>query len=145
MKMRKLIFNKRGSTSELLMDNIIFIILTVLFLSLFLVVVYKQRDNVVAWEEYYAAELSRILNMAKPGDVIEFDVQKATEIAVDKSVPVESIFSFDNEKNRIYVKLSPSGKSYYEFFNEVDVSAEIISGHETGVNILKIEISEGAG
>ncbi|MBI2451660.1 hypothetical protein HYV50_01115 [Candidatus Pacearchaeota archaeon] len=113
---------KAQSTSELLMDNAIYLILLVLFLSTMLFFIWDQMNGASLWAEYYSKEISKVINLAKAGDVITLDVQKATAIAKSNDIKSFSeIFVFDNINNELCVKLSIGRKTCYSYFNNVDI------------------------
>ena len=128
--------------SETLWDNAIYFILAVIFFSGLMYYILNQKNGASIWEDYYAKEISRVINLAKPGDVITLDIHKATEIAQKNKLSSNSeIFTFDNKNNEICVKLSLGRKKCYSYFNNVDIINQRI---EFGVpiNILKFDIWE---
>lgn len=136
--------NKKGDLGKLLKDNVIYLILIVLFFSGMMYFVLKQRDGAKIWESYYASEIGRIIDMSKPGDEMRIDAQKAVEIAMSRGVSSSAIFSFDNAKNELSVKLSPDGATGFLYYNNVDViNSGIESGAvNNGVAILVLKIKE---
>ena len=126
------------------MDNVIFLILLIVFLGLIFVFVSGQNENVGIAEQQYASEIARVINLAEPGDEIILDVHNATRLALEEGIEFNKIFSFDNENNKVFVKLSSSGRTSFEFFNDVDVvDSEIEIGLKDGVNKLKFRIVSG--
>jgi hypothetical protein len=121
----------------------VYLILLLVFLILLLVFFVWGRGSSTIWGKYYSKEISRVINLANPGDKITLDVQKATEIAKDNEIAKEEIFSFDNVNDKVCVKLSPGKKTCYSYFNDVDIVNYKI---EIGVpnNVLTFEISEAA-
>lgn len=134
--------NKRAALGDILMDNIIFLILLVLFISVMTASVIQQRDGVVIWEQYYAAELVEIINFAEPGDEIIIDVHKATVIAKGNEVEFREIYEFDNVKKRVGVKLSRGRKTYYSYFNDVSIVEDTIE-LAVPINVLKFKVVKG--
>ena len=113
--------NKKAAFGDLQMSTVIFLIILVLLVGGMSFVIFKQREGVGIWEQYYSQEVARVVNMAKPGDEITIDVNKATEIALDNGVRFSDIFNFNNVNNEVQVKLSHSGVTSYKYFNEVDI------------------------
>ena len=108
--------------AEILMSHVIYTILVVLFTVGMFLVIAQQMNGAAVWEEFYAKEISRIINLAQPEDEITLHIQKATEIAKDNEVrSFSEIFQFNNLENEICVKLSQGRKTCYSYFNEVDV------------------------
>jgi hypothetical protein len=87
--------------------------------------VYSKMNGAAIWEDYYAKEVVSVVDLAKPGDVIILDVQKATLLAQKNKIKnFEDIFQFDNIKNEVCVKLSVGRASCFNFFNDVNVGIE---------------------
>jgi hypothetical protein len=128
--------------TEVLWNNIIYIILLILFLAPAMFFLWNQMNGAAIWSDFYAKELSKVINSAEPGDEITLNVHKATEIAQKNGVQSFSeIFTFKNPENQVCVKLSPNKRTCYTFFNDVDIiNSQIKLG--TPDNILTFEISE---
>ena len=90
----------------------------------------------------YAKEISKLINIAKPGDVITIDVKQASDVAFDNKVLSKSeTFVIDNSKKQICVKLGLGKRTCYSYFNDVAVTREL----KTGVldsTLLILEIKE---
>lgn len=108
--------------SETLKDNVIYLILLIAFFSLMLLFISSQANGASAWSNYYAKELTKVINSASPGDEIILDVHKATEVARRNEVQsFNEIFTFNNIEKEVCVKLSPGRTSCYSYFNDVDI------------------------
>jgi len=82
----------------------------------------SYKNGAAVWEDFYAKEISKILNSAKPGDQLSLDVDMAGNIARENKVfNDKEMFNFDNEKNEVCVKLNTGKKSCYSYFNNVEV------------------------
>jgi hypothetical protein len=128
--------------TETLWDNIIYLILLVLFLAPAIIFLMGQMNGASVWSDYYAKELTKIINLAEPGDQITINVNKATQISQKNGVQsLNDVFTFDNPNNQVCVKLSPRKSACYHFFNDVDIiEPQIKLG--TPENILVFEIKE---
>ena len=133
------------------MDNIIYLVLLIIFFGGMMAFVYSKTNGAPVWEDYYAKEIVKVIDLAKPRDVIYLDVHRATEIAKKNNVAnFEDIFKFDNLNNQVCVKLSLGKASCFNYFNKVSVSydksgkwihyAEPVGGGS--VNRLHFEIIE---
>jgi len=135
---------KKGE--QILAENVIYVIILVLALLIMFLHIKQQSNGAALWEDYYTKEISRIINLASPGEEIALDVHKATEIAQKNNIPSFSeIFSFDNKENEVCVKLSTGKKTCYKYFNEIDViepGLQLASGSEGETNILTFKITE---
>lgn len=136
--------NKKGD-SGILSSIVIYTILLAMFLFLMYTFIGAQNDGAAIWEEYYASEIVKMINLAGSGEGVEseiqLDVYKATEIAQKKGVGFSDIFSFNNEQNDFCVKLSKGRKTCYKYFNDVDIVDMDI---KTGVpgNVLRFRLVE---
>ena len=114
--------NKKAKVGDIVMDNVIYLILLIIFFVGMLAFVNSKMNGAAVWEDYYAKEIVKIIDVSKPGDEIVLDVHKATEIAAkNKIANFEKIFSFDNQKNEVCVQLSLGRASCYSYFNKVNV------------------------
>jgi nitrous oxide reductase accessory protein NosL len=114
--------NKKGAES-VSWGNIIPLILLVLYIVIFGYFIYSQMNGAAVWEEYYAKELVKVVNLAEPGDEFWIDVHDATKVAKSNRVgSFSETFQFKKEKKEVCVKLNSAGKqSGYNFMNDVDV------------------------
>lgn len=131
--------NKKGS---FLYDQGIYLLLLVIFVAFLFLYIGQQREGAAVWEDYYAKELSKIINLAKPGDEVVLDVQKVTDIAAKNKVKLENIFGFSN--NQVCVKLDLGRQSCYYYFSNLSVVKNddgwIVIGGEN--NLLKFKVVE---
>ena len=138
--------NNKGETN-ILKDPVVYLILIVIFFVGMLFFVLQYEAGGIVWEDYYAKEIVKIIDFSKPGDKIEIDVHKATEIAKDNEVSSFSeIFQVNNKDKEVCVKLSKGRKTCYSYFNDVDVVnlelklAEGKNEDNKEVNVLGFEI-----
>jgi hypothetical protein len=140
--------NRRGESEfggDILLNNVIFIILFLVFFGLMFYYVLGYQDGAVLWEDIYAKEIARVVNVAEPGSEVCLDVTKSTEIALGRGQSYSNIFNFDNVENRVVVSLRPSGGTSFPFFNNVDLinkDLKLLSGGAT-TNRLCFEVVDG--
>lgn len=134
--------NKKATFAETLWKNFVYLALFALFFSGMLYFVLQQKNGAEAWSQYYSKEISKVINLAEPGAQITLDVHRATEIA-DKSglATYKEIFTFDNRKKEICVKLSPRRATCYYYFNDVDIIRPEIK-LASPKNVLTFQIAE---
>lgn len=136
--------NKKGEGDfgGLLQENVIYLLLLVIFGVLMFFAVNGFRNSTAIWEDYYAKELTKVIDLSQAGEEIEIDVQKATEIAKKNGFRGYSeIFNFDNLRNEICVKLKEGRKTCYYYNKEVDiVDRDLMLGVPS--NVLKFKIVE---
>lgn len=110
--------NKRG---EILVGNIVFIVLNLIFLGILILFIFLQTGNPAILEEKYAKEIALMIDSAKPGMIIHVNMEDAIEEAGSYAENNDLVF-IDESKGEVGVKLRDKGGSFYSFFNDVDVS-----------------------
>ncbi len=103
------------------MENLVFIILNLIFLTLLVLFLLRQGEGAVVLEQAYAKEIALLVDSAKPGTTMLLNIEKGKKLAEKNNVDVEDIIKIDS--NSVIVKLSEKGGYSYSFFNDVDVSA----------------------
>lgn len=114
--MRRLI-NKKGN---ILTQNIIFIILNLIFLSILVVFLFSKMGSAAVLEEKYAKQIALILDSAEPGMIINLNMEDAIKIANKENRALNNIISI--QSNVVKVQLREKGDYSYSFFNDIDVS-----------------------
>ncbi len=132
-------FNKRGGMNKIIMDNLSYIILTIVFMGILFGFIYLQSNGAGVWQDFYSKEIVKVINLAEDGDEIWIDVHKGTKIARGNGINSKEIFSF--EDNDVCVKLGRGRATCYSYFNDLDVVGSKI---EPGVpiNLLYIKVGE---
>ena len=116
------VFNKRAEVGDILLNNLVYLILLVIFIAGMLTIILQLKNGASVWEEYYAKEIVKVIDFSNAGDKACLDVQKATEIAKKNNIKSFSeIFMIDNPSNEICVKLSLGRKTCFNYWNDVDV------------------------
>lgn len=108
--------NKRGN---ILTENVIFIILTLVFLSILLIFVYIQSSPVSLMQQKLAKQTALLIDASKPGTEISLDVSKYIDKAGKNGISNPIII--DNENNLVKIQLDKDSYYEYGFFNNVDV------------------------
>lgn len=122
---------KRGESELLRTKNLLPLIIVVLFFAGTLYWVSSYRNHAAFWEDFYAKEIARQIDLADSGTVLELDVTKAISIAEKNGKDFNSLFSIDNENNKVLVSLRSNGGRSFRFFNDVDVvndNVQLLSG-----------------
>lgn len=114
------IVRKRGT---ILVENIIFIVLNVLFIAILILFISLRSGNAAVLEEVYAKQIALAIDSAKPGMIINLNMQEGIERAKNElgEDNINEIVSINN--NVVRVKLREQGGYEYSFFNAVDVNA----------------------
>ena len=111
--------DKRGE--NILTENLIFIILNIVFLMILVLFLFSKMGNASVLEEKYAKQIAMIIDSAKPEMEIYLDMDDAIKNAEKNSVDGNDIISVRD--NVVTVKLQENSKGYsYSFFNNVEVS-----------------------
>lgn len=108
--------NKRGN---ILIENILFLILNLVFFSILILFVFSKTGNTADIEEQYAKQIALMIDNAKPGMIFKINMQNAKEKA-EKNEYYEKIIQIN--KNIVTIKLKEKGGYSYSFFNDVEVT-----------------------
>lgn len=135
---------KRGTLGEILWDNAFHLLVVVIFIFGMVLFVNSWQGGGAFWERYYAVEISKMINVAQPGEEITLDVTKATEIAKSNNVAdLRKIVNIDNENAEVCVHLSQGRSSCYSYFNDLLVVDEQINfGLSGNKNVLVFRVVE---
>ena len=109
--------NKNGT---LLVENIIFIVLNLLFLTILIIFIFTKVGGAAVLEEKYAKQIALIIDSAKPGMEIHLNMEDAIKKASDEKWEGK-IVSVDG--NIVTVRLREKGGYSYSFFNDVDAGS----------------------
>jgi hypothetical protein len=107
---------KRG---EILVKNIIFILLNLMFLAIMVAFLIKQSSGAVFLEESYSKQIALMIDAASPGTIIKFNMEKAMKVVEQENFPFKDVVRVEN--NFVIVQLSEKTGREYSFFNDLDV------------------------
>lgn len=136
----KIKLNKKG---DILIENVIFIVLNVIFISILILFLWKQGSGAVLLEQSYSKQIALIIDSAKAPMEIKLNMEKLFEISQKNEMDFSEVAAITG--NIVKVKLSQKGGYEYSFFNDVKVEAfpEKNSENEyTGVYIFTINEKE---
>ncbi len=108
---------KRGT---ILIENVIFIILNLVFITILVLFLFRQGSGAVVLEQSYAKNIALLIDSSKPVMEMKLNMEDAMNLAEKNGVSREEIVKINN--NIITVKLSSRGGYEYSFFNKVDVT-----------------------
>ena len=137
---------KKGSI-DLTSGQVVLLILLAVLAGVVFISLNQYKHDAKFWEDYYAKEISMIINLAEPGDEISIDVQHMSKIArKNKVVDLDQMIRFDGKENEIIVSLRNDGGTRFSYFNDVIIS-ESREGVRLGdpVNILDFKIVDSGG
>jgi hypothetical protein len=115
--------NKRAV--NVLTSTLLFIILNVIFFTIFFLEVAYAGTKVNIYEQTYSKQIALLIDSAKPGTVLDWDVSEAYNIANKNKADLAQIIQIDNENQRVLVKLG-GGKGYsFNFFTDAKIVWEV--------------------
>lgn len=109
--------SKKG---EILIENVVFIILNVMFLAILILFLMKQGQGAVLLEGSYAKEAALLIDDAKPGMIFILNMETGMKVAEENGIDFSDVVEVGN--NYVSVKLTDKGGYRYTFFNKVNVS-----------------------
>lgn len=116
--MRRMI-NKKGN---ILTENIIFIILNLVFLSILIIFLFSKMGAAAVLEEKYSKQIALILDYAEPGMTIHLNMKDAIKIANKENRDLNNIIFIQD--NIVKVQLREKGGYSYSFFNDIDFPSD---------------------
>lgn len=114
---------KRGT---ILVENIIFIVLNLVFLTILIIFIAKQGSGAIVLEQSYAKQIALLVDSAKPVMIIKLNMDKAQKLADKNEMDFKDVVKIND--NIVTVKLSDRGGYSYSFFNDVDVGVPYPEG-----------------
>ena len=109
--------NKRGT---ILAENIIFIVLNLVFLTILMLFLFSKTGSAAVLEERYAKQIALMIDSSRPVMEIHLNMEDAFAKR-EEGWNKRDVISIDN--NIVTVKLREKGGYSYSFFNEVEVNA----------------------
>ena len=135
---KSVIKNRRG---EILVENVIFIVLNLVFLTILALFLVNQGSGVLLLERPYAKQIALLTDSARPGMTMTINMMPALKLADKNKIDFDDVVKI--ERNSVIVKLSHNGGQEYTFFNDLKVHAianrTIDTNEYTGDYILKFE------
>ena len=122
---------KRGKRASILVENVVFIVLNLVFLTILILFIARQGSGAILLEESYAKQIALIMDSAKPGMDIFIDFEKGIEKIKDSfgdeyytnSSKFQSTIIVFND-NIVTVKLKEGKREgySYSFFNDIQLN-----------------------
>ncbi len=109
--------NHRGA---ILVENVIFIVLNLIFITILILFLFRQGNGAVVLEQSYAKNIALLIDSAKPVMEMKLNMEDAIDLAEKNGISRDEIVNIN--KNLVTVKLSDKGSYSYSFFNNVDVT-----------------------
>jgi hypothetical protein len=111
----------KSKKGDILVGDIIFIILNLIFLSILIIFVVSKTNDTSRMEEQYAKQIALIIDSAKPEMIIHLNMEDAIEKATKENRDPAQIVKIDG--NLVTVRLEEKGGYSYSFFNNVSANA----------------------
>ena len=125
MEKRGFLFLNRKKAASPVIENVIFIVLNIMFFAIMLFFVVRAGSGAFVLEQAYAKEAALIIDNAKPGMSILVEMEDALKVAKKNGVKEENIVRIDSVEKRIILKFSNKGAYSFQYFNDNEVSAGI--------------------
>jgi hypothetical protein len=107
-----------------LLQVILFIVVTLVLLSVLFLWVAKQGEGAIVLEQAYAKNIALLIDTAQPKMEMKLNMENAFNLAEKNKLPFTKT-KFDQmvtiKDNYVTVKLSEAGGYSYSFFNDVNV------------------------
>ncbi len=117
---RLTIFLPKNRKGTILIENVIFIILNLVYLSILVLFLLKQGSGAIVLEQSYAKNIALLIDSSKPVMEMKLNMEDAMKLAEKNGIAKEDIVKING--NIVKVKLSAKGGYEYSFFNKVDVT-----------------------
>lgn len=118
---QKSVYLKKNKKANVLTENVIFIILNLVFLFVLVLFLILKTSDSASLEERYSKQIALMIDSAKPGTLIKINMQDAKKISEKNNIGFEEVVGING--NNVFVKLNDKGGHEYSFFNNVDVNA----------------------
>ncbi len=130
--------NLKNKKAEILVGNIVFILLNLIFIFILILFLLKQGNGAVVLEQSYAKKISLLTNAGQPGMQMLIDMEKGMKIAEENGLDFKDVVSING--NIVNVKLDSNSGYTYSFFNDVSLYAypDKLNGKYTGMYVLNI-------
>lgn len=114
---------KKNRKANILTENVIFIVLNLVFLSILILFLFSRLGSAAVLEEEYAKQIALIVDSAKSGMTIHLNMEDAIETALDEGRNLNEVVLIHD--NIITVQLREKGGYSYSFFNDVQVNVNL--------------------
>ena len=125
-------FVPKQHRGELLVSNIVFIVLNLLFLTILILFVAQQGDGAIVLEQSYAKQIALLIDAAQPETTMVLDMRKVVEKADEEGV-ADIVTKKDNV---ITVKSTEKSGYSYSYFNNVEVNTYFDQGDKNKLIIV---------
>lgn len=132
------VMNRKGVGPGIVGWELAYVVLAVLFLVGMVYFVSGYKDKATIWEDFYAKEIVKVVDLAEPGDEVYLDVTKATKLAKKSGKSFSEIFIFDNAVGKVTVSLRQNSGKSFNYFNNVTVFEPKIELNSGGAEVNRL-------
>ncbi|MBS3080561.1 hypothetical protein J4221_03755 [Candidatus Pacearchaeota archaeon] len=111
---------KNKKSESFLIEQLVFILLTLVFVVAIGIFIVRTGDNTAFIEQIYAKQLALIINKAEAGMESEIDITRLLNLA-QKNKFNGNIITIDNNENKVNIKLTQGSGYEYYFFNDNNI------------------------
>lgn len=111
--------------ANLLTENVVFIIIAILFIGMLFTFITKTSSNSSLLEQAEAKKVALILDSARPGTNVYLNIDSLLENK-QEGIEDSNVIRVDNDLNMVTVKLRQKSGYSYGFFNDVEVTKDIV-------------------
>ena len=104
----------------MVLEEVIFVVLNILFIGLIIFFASRASSGALALEEFYAKEIALLIDASSPEQIMKIDITEAKKVSEENNINLEQIIKI--REGFVFVKLSQSGNYKFPFFNDVLVS-----------------------
>ncbi|VVB80090.1 Uncharacterised protein [uncultured archaeon] len=106
----------RDKNGQILTENLIFIILNLVFLSILILFIYSKMSGPALMEEQYSKQIALLVDYSKTPMLIKLDMEEAFSKAKSNGVPIENVVTITN--NVVNVNIAGRKGYDYSFFRD---------------------------
>jgi hypothetical protein len=110
----------RNKRAEVLVNNVIFLVLNLIVLSILIGFIYIKGNSAIVLEQSYAKNIALLIDSSKPVMEMKLNMEQAFNLAERNKIPFWEIVKI--EGNVVSVKLSSRSGYQYSFFTNFDVT-----------------------
>jgi len=121
--LKKYLKDKRGV--DLLNNTIVFLLLNVVFFGIMFGFVARAGSGATVTEQVYAKQIALIIDQAKPGTILNINIEEIYELADENKFSRQKVIEIDNENNKVHVRIAEGKGYFYNFFSSADVVWEL--------------------
>ena len=123
-------------TGRLILEEIIFFSLNVIFFVIMLGFVVSNVNGRPVYEQAYAKQIALMIDEAKPGMTFSLNMRDVVE-KYDREL--SEIIKIDNNEKKVVVKLGSRGGHSYRFFTQAKIEPKVQEKYNLIINVKKNE------